>query len=39
MEGRTEDWKRIIWSEYVLNRDKPAGSRVGRPGKAARSAR
>lgn len=36
MEGRTDDWKRIIWSEYVLNKGKAVGSRVGRSGRATR---
>ena len=39
MEGRTDDWRRIIWSEYVLDQGKlkdSRGSRGGRPGRSTR---
>ena len=39
MEGRTDDWKRIIWSEYVLDQNKLKNSRKSREERSGRSTR
>ena len=38
MEGRTDDWRRIVWSEYALTQGKAKSSGTSR-GRAGRSSR